>query len=89
LAIFNDRRKALTKLTNPGITSRRFFTRKEAAQRVRDHGIPLTDGTFENMCCRGAGPEPDSQWGRRILYTPEKIDGWIADRLRKSRDDAA
>ena len=51
-----------------------LLTRRDAVEFVRNElGIPLTESTLDKKRMKGEGPEPDSYWGKRELFTPKNI----------------
>ena len=55
-------------------------SRQETAQRIRDRGIPCTDGTLANMASDGTGPIYRVIAGR-CFYLDADIEAWIASRI--------
>jgi len=46
----------------------------------------LSPATLETLRIRGGGPT-FSKLGRRVVYQREDLDGWLAERKRRSTSD--
>ena len=64
--------------------SQRFLNRRQAAEYVQAIGLPCAPKTLEKLACVGGGPEM-VKFGRRVFYTPDALEAWIANRLSEPR----
>jgi hypothetical protein len=71
----------------------RYMTRREAAKYANEVlGVPVRASTIAKKAMRGAGPKPDSFYGKVELFTPETIESWVLNDLcagRPAKLDAA
>jgi len=61
----------------------RLLTQSEAAQLLR-----LSERTLERLRLTGGGPK-FIKAGRRVLYSAEHLEAWVASRVRTSTSEAA
>jgi hypothetical protein len=60
----------------------RYMTRREAAKYANDVlGVPVRPSTIAKKAMVGAGPKPDSFYGKVELFTPETIESWVLNHL--------
>jgi TorA maturation chaperone TorD len=59
---------------------KRGRSRKEAAQRIREHGLPCSDAYLAQMATDGTGPLYRRVCGRAI-YLDADIDAWAQSRI--------
>ena len=60
--------------------NKEFLNREEAAQYVRDHGLPLSRNTLQKYATVGGGPRYH-RFGHRAVYRREYLDEWIEEKL--------
>jgi len=54
-----------------------LLTRKDGIQFVRDElGFPLSASLLDKKCMRGEGPDAAGYWGKREMYTRQKLKEW-------------
>jgi hypothetical protein len=54
-----------------------LLTRKDSVQFVRDElGFPLSPSLLDKKCMRGEGPDIAGYWGKREMYTRQKLKEW-------------
>ena len=54
-----------------------LLTRKDGVQFVRDElGFPLSPSLMDKKCMRKEGPDVAGYWGKRELYTRQKLREW-------------
>ena len=54
-----------------------LLTRKDGVQFIRDElGIPLSPSLLDKKCMRGEGPDIAGYWGKREMYTRQKLKEW-------------
>jgi hypothetical protein len=54
-----------------------LLTRKDSIQFVRNQlGFPLSPSLFDKKCMRGEGPDIAGYWGKREMYTRQKLKEW-------------
>jgi hypothetical protein len=66
------------------MTTKDFLTRPEAAQHLRQRGLPIAKGTLQKMATVGGGP-PYQVFGNRAVYTPDNLDSWAEQKLSAPR----
>lgn len=57
-----------------------FLSRIEAAQYVREQGLPLSKRTLQKYATIGGGPN-FYKFGNRAVYRREHLDEWIRRKL--------
>jgi hypothetical protein len=71
----------------------RYMTRREATKYANEVlGVPVRASTLAKKAMKGAGPKPDSFYGKVELFTPETIEDWVLNELcadKPSKLDAA
>lgn len=61
----------------------RLMTRKEAARHITaTYGIPMSPLTLDTLASTGGGPI-FCKFGRRALYDPGDIEGWVKKRMTR------
>ena len=58
----------------------RFLSRREAANHVKERGLPAAESTLAKYATVGGGPE-FQKFGHRVFYTEEALDAWITSKL--------
>ena len=61
-----------------------FLTRKLAAEKIREYGIPCATTTLTKLACIGGGPL-FHKFGKRALYSPADLEAWVSSRLSAPR----
>ena len=57
-----------------------LLTRKDGIQFVRDElGFPLSASLLDKKCMRGEGPDAAGYWGKREMYTRQKLKEWLSN----------
>jgi hypothetical protein len=96
--LFAEWRKPMPELETEKHTAQakkspRYMTRREAAKYASEVlGVPVRASTIAKKAMKGAGPKPDSFYGRVELFTPETIESWVLSELcadRPTKLDAA
>jgi len=59
---------------------KRYLTRKEAAEYVKEKGLPCAPSSLCTWATTGGGPN-FRKFGRNVVYLPEELDVWIDSRL--------
>jgi hypothetical protein len=59
-----------------------YLRRREAAQYLRDRGIPRTEKTLAKEAVVGGGPV-FRKFGKIVLYAPADLDQYVAAKLSK------
>lgn len=62
--------------------SQRYLRRAEAAQHLREQGLPCSEKTLAKYAVIGGGPIY-SKFGRYPVYTAEDLDAWARARIGK------
>jgi hypothetical protein len=64
-----------------------FITRREAAEYLaRNYGTAaIAEVTLARYACVGGGPEFHKIGKKRVAYTVEALDAWMADRISPAR----
>jgi hypothetical protein len=62
-----------------------LLTRKQAVDRLRELGYPLTLSTANKLCCTGLGPEPAGVFGSRDIYDEDVIVAWAQARAEAGK----
>lgn len=57
-----------------------YYNRGEAAEYVREKGLPCAKSTLAKLACIGGGPKM-RKFGRNVVYTTADLDSWIEARL--------
>ena len=65
------------------IEPKKYLSRGEAAQYVKEKGLPLSKNTLQKYATVGGGPK-FFKFGRRAVYCREDLNKWISDKLGKS-----
>lgn len=61
-------------------TARKYLTRPEAAEYLRELGYPTTKGFLQKLACTGGGPMY-RLYGNKALYTPDDLIDWAESRI--------
>jgi len=61
-----------------------YKRRREAAEYIRERGIPISASTLAKYACLGGGPEM-RYFGRIPLYEIAALDAWVAHRMSAPR----
>lgn len=59
------------------MNNKRYLTRRQAHEYIRNAGVPITGNSLKDHAHRGTGPKYSFINGR-CLYPPEELDAWIA-----------
>ena len=62
-----------------------LLTRKQAVERLRELGYPLTLSTANKLCSMGLGPESGGVFGSRILYDEDVVVAWAQARSKAGK----
>jgi hypothetical protein len=56
----------------------RRYTRRELAEKLREHGFPISKAKLDKMCApsENKGPPVDTWWGTRPLYDLDQALVW-------------
>jgi hypothetical protein len=60
---------------------REYLKRPEAANYLRERGLPITKATLQKLATVGGGPEYEL-FGIYALYKTASLDAWAAAKLR-------
>jgi hypothetical protein len=64
-----------------------YITRREASEYLFQHygkaGLTIT--TLAGYACRGGGPEFHKLGKKRVGYTVEALDAWMAERITRGK----
>lgn len=63
---------------------KKFLTRPQAAEYLKDVGIPRSKNTLQKDATVGGGPRYQI-FGNRALYSVDDLDDWIASKLSAPR----
>jgi hypothetical protein len=69
------------------MTVSKYLTRREVPSYLREkHGEPavVTEKTLAKYAVLGGGPA-FTKFGRKVGYTPDNLDAWVAARARNCR----
>ena len=66
----------------------KFLSRPEAADYVKERGLPCTKLTLGKLASVGGGPEYRT-FGVRTCYTAADLDAWIESKLSAPRRSAS
>ena len=66
------------------MTIKKYYTRRESAEYLRNRGVPCSEKTLAKMAVLGGGPEY-SIYGRNAVSTAEQLDAHIERKLKKPR----
>jgi hypothetical protein len=71
------------------MTTKKYLTRREAAQYLRDLGVPASPATLAKQATVGGGPDY-ALFGNKAIYTPAQLDAHVERKLkpRRSTSDA-
>jgi hypothetical protein len=61
-------------------TARKYLTRQEAAEYLRELGYPTTKGFLQKLASTGGGPTY-RLFGNKALYTPGDLIDWAESRI--------
>jgi len=61
-------------------TARKYLTRPEAAEYLRELGYPTTKGFLQKLASTGGGPTY-RLFGNKALYTPGDLIEWAESRI--------
>jgi hypothetical protein len=69
------------------MTAAQYITRREAAEYLARHygTAAVTTETLAHYACFGRGPEFHKIGRRRVGYTIEALDAWMADRISPAK----
>jgi hypothetical protein len=61
-----------------------YYTTKQAADFLTDHGFPITWRYLNKLCAPGdgQGPKPDRRFGGRNLYLGSSLLTWAEERSK-------
>ena len=58
----------------------KFLDRAEAAEYLRERGLPVAKNTLQKWVTTGGGPEY-RRFGNRAVYTVADLDQWAEEKL--------
>lgn len=58
----------------------KFLDRAEAAEYLRERGLPVAKNTLQKLVTTGGGPEY-RRFGNRAVYTVADLDQWAKEKL--------
>ena len=66
-----------------------YMTRRQVAEYLTSHGLPIGKGQLEKLCWQGEGPPEEGVWGNRKIYKPDRVLEWALTRHLKSSGGAS
>ncbi|MBT3016836.1 MAG: helix-turn-helix domain-containing protein [Candidatus Thiodiazotropha sp. (ex Clathrolucina costata)] len=59
---------------------KQYLTRKEAAEYLKEQGLPVSPNTLQKYATVGGGPEYKI-FGNKAVYTESDLDQWAENKL--------